>query len=64
MVTAGLGAKRQRRPGKRSFFLEHSVTTFSPEVKVVVTVIAVHLSIHAISIYQALTVCTANAQIL
>lgn len=36
MVMAGLGAKRQRRPWKGSFFLEHSVTTFSSEVKVVV----------------------------
>lgn len=41
MVTARLGAKRQRHPWKRSFLLEHSVTAFSSEVKVVVTVIAV-----------------------
>lgn len=39
MVTARLGAKRQRRPWKRSFLLV--LTAFSSEVKVVVTVIAV-----------------------
>lgn len=41
VVTARLGTKRQRHPWKRSFFLEHSVTTFSSEVKVVVTVTSV-----------------------